>query len=219
MNDRPRFDGVQLQRELSRLRESGASIFGSEVHRLRLNAPLKKSEALEFEKTHRIPLPVDYRAFITSIGNGGAGPFYGVFPLGYRDASVGSDLEAWREDDGFVGILSKPFPHDKSWNDLSRMPPPELEESDPAAYQMQQDNFDTQYWSSTLVNGAIPICHEGCAMRIWLVVTGPQAGYLWRDKRSEFSGICPVMLKNGSPATFTTWYREWLRIALGDNPV
>jgi hypothetical protein len=34
----------------------------------------------------------------------------------------GFDHEAWSENDGFVGILSKPFPHRGPWNDLSGEP-------------------------------------------------------------------------------------------------
>ena len=64
--------------------------------------------------------------------------------------------------------------------------------------------------SSKLVSGAVPICHEGCALRIWLVVTGEQAGKLWEDGRSEYTGLRPVWLSDGFSATFSEWYKEWL---------
>jgi hypothetical protein len=31
---------------------------------------------------HRVTLPKEYRTFLTSLGNGGAGPFYGILRLG-----------------------------------------------------------------------------------------------------------------------------------------
>lgn len=34
-----------------------------------------------FERLCGISLPADYRAFITSLGDGGAGPGYGLLPL------------------------------------------------------------------------------------------------------------------------------------------
>lgn len=46
-----------------------------------------------FESCHRVRLPTDYRYFLARVGNGGAGPFYGLEPLG----TFGYDL-------------SKPFP-------------------------------------------------------------------------------------------------------------
>jgi len=145
---------------------------------------------------------------ITRIGNGGAGPFYGIFPLGSVDDNF--DLRSWQENDGLVGTLSKPFPFKAEWNDLSAMPEENLRERDAEEYDRRIEQFDMTYWSSELVNGAVPICHEGCALRIWLFLTGEQAGNLWKDRRSEYTGLMPVRLENGSPATFAGWYEEWL---------
>ena len=64
------------------------------------------------------------------------------------------------------------------------------------------------------MNGAFPICHMGCALRVWLAVEGDQRGRLWRDGRAEYSGVSPVLLKDGSPADFSGWYMEWLQNAL-----
>ncbi len=60
------------------------------------------------------------------------------------------------------------------------------------------------------MNGAIPICHEGCALRIWIVVTGEQTGHLWRDRRAEFMGVERVLTADGTHATFSRWYNQWL---------
>jgi hypothetical protein len=80
---------------------------------------------------------------------------------------------------------------------------------DETEYDRQIEQFEGRYWSSELMNGAFPICHEGCALRIWLLVTGEQAGKLWEDRRSEYKGLRPVLLA-GSAATFSEWYSEWL---------
>jgi hypothetical protein len=127
---------------------------------------------------------------------------------------LGSKLKPWRENDGFVGLLSKPFPHRDEWNNLQGMPPDELLETDEQEYERQLDEFEKMYWNSSLVNGAIPICHAGCALRIWLVLSGEQGGRLWRDGRSDDTGLSPVQLADGSPATFSAWYIEWLETAL-----
>jgi len=81
-------------------------------------------------------------------------------------------------------------------------------------YERQLNAWEERYWDIANVNGAIPICHEGCALRIWLVVTGTQAGYLWEDRRSEYAGLKPLRLADGSPATFTGWYDAWLNDCL-----
>ena len=51
------------------------------------------------------------------------------------------------------------------------------------------------YWNATQVNGAIPICHLGCCLRQWLVVTGPEAGNVWDDVRADYAGFKPVQSK------------------------
>ena len=119
-------------------------------------------------------------------------------------------LRTWQEDDGFVGVLSEPFPLREEWNDISSQPSAELADRDESEHWKQMDMFHSNYWRSSLVNGAIPIFHEGCALRIWLVLTGTQAGYLWEDRRAEYAGLKPLRLVDGSSATFAGWYEAWL---------
>jgi hypothetical protein len=202
------FDISAVEAAISRLREIQAEVFGADGHRFQMNPALPESEAAEFEQDHKIALPSDYRQFLTGLGNGGAGPFYGVFPLGFMDDNF--DLRPWQENDGVVGNLLKPFPFQDEWNDLSGQPDADLLRRDTKEYDRQIEQFDARYWSSELMSGAIPICHEGCGLRIWLVVTGEQAGKLWEDRRSEYAGFRPVRVADGSVATFSQWYKEWL---------
>ena len=67
--------------KLAAVREKGLSCFGSDHHEFQLNAPLEESAIVEFESKHGIQLPPDYRAFLKYAGNGGAGPYYGIYPL------------------------------------------------------------------------------------------------------------------------------------------
>jgi len=193
---------------ISRLREIQSKAFGFEAHGFRMNPVLAESEAAAFEQDHKIVIPSDYRRFVTELGNGGAGPFYGVFPLGFMDDNF--NLRLWQENDSNVGTLSKPFSFRAEWNDRSDYPDAELQKRDAKEYDRRIERFEGRYWSSELMNGAFPICHEGCALRVWLVVTGEQAGKLWEDRRSEYAGLRPVRLADGSDATFSGWYKEWL---------
>lgn len=57
-------------------------VFGSSSHEYRFEPPLGMAQVEAFELAHGVSLPVPYRRFITELGNGGAGPYYGVLGLG-----------------------------------------------------------------------------------------------------------------------------------------
>jgi len=207
-----KIDATRIKETVASLQKSQRQIFGSDSHGFRFNPPLSESDIVVFEQKHKVSLPEDYRQFLTCVGNGGAGPCYGIFPLGKMDDNFG--FKVWEEIDGMVGILSESFPHEEAWNDLSALPPEDLIDKDISEYDRQIEVFDSIYWNTSLVNGAIPICHEGCAIRIWLVVTGLKTGNLWEDRRSENGGLNPLLLSDGSPATFASWYHEWMNVCM-----
>src|SRR5262249_18301515 len=111
------FDAIRDGLERLRTVKRPPKVFGAGSHGFQLNPPLSESEVRKFEAKHRIRLPEDYRGFLIHLGNGGAGPYYGVFKLGEMDDSF--DFRKWKEVGGFVGVLSKPFPHTAAWNDLT----------------------------------------------------------------------------------------------------
>ncbi len=72
---------------------------------------LSEAALCEFEDKHDLPLPADHRAFLREVGDGGAGPFYGLDKL--EAAAAERDL-------------SRPFPLTKA----SKMPEDDSGESD-----------------------------------------------------------------------------------------
>ena len=64
------------------------------------------------------------------------------------------------------------------------------------------------------MNGAIPICHLGCAYRQWLVINGEQRGYVWCDERVDDKGVYPLRDEGGMQTTFADWYMTWLHKSL-----
>jgi hypothetical protein len=114
-------DIVELGDMLARLRAADTSfrVFGSKQHRYRLGQTLSESELAAFESANRIRLPDDYRWFLAAVGNGGAGPFYGVEPLSTFDRDLSQpfrittatdalaleDLERLGERNEYAGIL------------------------------------------------------------------------------------------------------------------
>jgi hypothetical protein len=88
---------LQLRKKDKKLR-----VFGSEAHTYHLGLILSEDMLKRFESAHGIRLPPDYRRFLAEVGNGGAGPCYGLDRL----TTPSRDL-------------SRPFPLTKATEELS----------------------------------------------------------------------------------------------------
>jgi hypothetical protein len=189
-----------IRKDLQSLQESRRpldKVHGSWSHQFRTRPPLTEDEVRQFESANRVVLPAEYRSFLIHVANGGAGPYYGLFRLGGDDDFTGE--EHWL--DFVVGDVSAPFPHTTRWNDMSGYPGDDADDAD-------RERWEETYFHA--VCGAVPICHLGCALRQWLVVTGPEAGNVWCDSRADYGGFTPLD-RDGSPrVTFLEWYRAWL---------
>jgi hypothetical protein len=155
-------------------------VFGSESHRYRLTPPLRPEEVGTLERRHRLSLPDEYRAFITQIGDGGAGPDYGLFSLaaGLRESA---------------STLHRPFPFSTAT----------------AQGVIAARRGGEQYAGvvpAETVGGALAICHSGCAIFYYLVVNGEQRGTVWNGREDWF----PCSSRQGRQWTFLDWYEDWL---------
>jgi hypothetical protein len=203
-------DGIILQLErikekLERLKELDGkrAVFGSESHDYHSNHCLQISTIKDFEVKHDVDFPEDYVLFLTKIGNGGAGPFYGIEPL-ENILYVDLDLKGEERLDP-----SKPFRHRENWNMLFS-PTHSLDENEDLYYS-ERDTFDENYMSSQHIEGSIRICNYGCGIFINLVVSGPEKGYVWTDGRADDKGIYPsIELGNTDKIKFLDWYELWL---------
>ena len=110
----------QLVEQLRRL-DPDRRVFGATGHAYRFNPPLTGAQVHEFELRHEIELPRDYREYLTEVGNGGAGPHYGVErlskaseystlsqPFPWRDETTisGDDFALWDDQPGVL-VLSE----------------------------------------------------------------------------------------------------------------
>lgn len=207
-------DAEKIKDHLSRLRRAAPDVFGANSHRFLLNESLGEGAVRHFEIEAGVELPGDYREFIAFIGNGGAGPYYGVFKIGTME-DPGHDCGSWHGD---VGTLASPFPYS-------------LERSvdgvfvtGPLGYRRRYRDTNTpnEYanadWHTGPVDGALPICHMGCGYFVWLVISGDEAGHLWYDGRAAEQGFEPILDQSGSSITFARWYEEWLDASLNRVP-
>lgn len=190
--------------QLKRL-DKKLTLFGSHKHKYQLNPTLSEAKVQLFENTHNITLPTEYVSFLTKIGNGGAGPFYGLEPL---ENVLFDDLDYKRPN----SLLnpSKPFPHTLPWN---------LEFVATVNEEDDEEEYERQYYefSKDLMNGVLAICNYGCGISLNLVVNGKEYGYIWTDDRGNDGGIYPSHeLDNKDKITFLNWYELWLDNSLSE---
>jgi hypothetical protein len=208
-----------MNEQLNRIREKigqlkkldkNFSLFGSQKHKYKINSPISIEKVRQFESTHNVTLPTEYVEFITIIGNGGVGPFYGLEPL---ENCLFDDLDYKRPD--FLLNPGKPFLHTEPWNIKFR--PTVDEDVNETAYEDELSKFEEQYFDKEHMNGVIAICNYGCAISLNLVVNGLEYGNIWTDDRASDNGIYPSLeLGNKEKITFLNWYELWLDNSLNE---
>jgi hypothetical protein len=140
-----------------------------------------------FERRHAIELPPEYRAFITGVMNGGAGPAYGMYSL-----AEAVTKERGRLPDDF---LRTPFPHTDAYNPFE-----DEEDAEDEGDEEDEGERSTLYQAA----GTLVLCHEGCGILHLLVVTGPSRAQMWVDDRCNDQGLFPLGVG------FLDWYERWL---------
>lgn len=195
----------RIKEKLAQLKNADTklSLFGANTHEYTLNDVLSENDIKAFESKYGIKLPEEFAMFLTKVGNGGAGPFYGLEPL---QDTIYSDLDYKNEEN--ILDPSKPFPHTEYWNMEFE---PTVDEDDDEAYDEEFEAFAEEYYSKDLISGALSICNYGCGLIIMLVVNGEEYGYLWVDDRGNDGGIAPSEeLGNKDKIKFLDWYELWL---------
>lgn len=67
--------------EQAKSKDSDQEVFGAGSHQYKLSAPASEDRVRKFEDQYGIRLPEECRNFLMLIGNGGAGPYYGIYGL------------------------------------------------------------------------------------------------------------------------------------------
>lgn len=101
-----------------------------------LGPVLSEAKLAEFESNNDVVLPEDYRRFLAMIGNGGAGPYYGLDPLGTFDRD-----------------LSRPFPFVVATDTLSKEERDRLPDRDEYPGVLEFCHHGCDIYSYLVVNG------------------------------------------------------------------
>ena len=156
------------------------SCYGSTSHHFRLKPPLSESDLQAFETKHQIRLPEDYRTFLSHAGNGGAGPYNGLFPL-----EEWNDFADWVEDERPDNFLALPCPLYKG---MPRTP-----------------DWQKHFVNVSPYQGTLSLNSRGCAYATQLIISGPYSGrvvYVDADANEP-----PYIVHESD---FLSWYERWL---------
>ena len=206
-----------VQQVLTRLRATDPAMkrFGADAHGYRLNPPLTEPEAVAVERWLGVTLPAEYRAFVTQVGDGGAGPGYGVHSLcDQMVAAQSAGKKARRRSERFLEPPdpARPFGRPMTVAEAGRL-----------------GGFPT--------HGLIALCETGCGGAYCLVTAGFEPGWVWSHDNGGFYApaythdpIYPeggatvadrlrindefhtalLAPSNGVRLGFRAWYRRWL---------
>lgn len=175
------------------------SIFGAIGHHYRFAPRLSEDTLVTHERAHGYTLPDDYRAYLLELGNGGPGPYYGV--IGWRTKNA-EDYTKYED-------LGRPFAYAHEYNPTHFL---DVETDDDD----EDDEPRNQYWEAFDDRGSLVLSHQGCGLRVLLVVSGPCRGEVWDDSIADDGGYTPLVRPDGARHTFTSWYAEWLATSFAE---
>lgn len=212
----------RIKRKLKHLKDIDPEFeqFGAEHHKYKLNPPLNAEQVTEFESANQIRLPEEYVMFLTTLGDGGAGPFYGVNTL--KDSLIMYFDHSEKAQHSYFD-LSRPFPYTERW---------QVDEEIAALYEkieIAAENGDEDLEEELLEEklalidlpendyGRLNTSDYGCGITISLIVNGQEKGNMWTDDRVNDGGIYPsIELNNTEKLSFLDWYELWLDNSIKD---
>lgn len=175
------FRKEEVERILDQARrmDSQFEIHGVSEHQYKLKPPVDLTFVREVEKKYQFFLPKDYVQFITEVGDGGAGPSYGMYQ--FRNLTrKGKTPKTERFYEEFRRNLAKEL----------RLRPLELEDVEyfcfsEEEYKQNPEKFfaassECYNTDMNIENGFLPLGSYGCGTEYGLVVTGEKHGQVFR---------------------------------------
>lgn len=178
-------------------------VFGAERHKYQLNPTVSPEEVARFEAEYHVKLPKEYVFFLTQVGNGGAGPYYGLYPL-QKLAMYTEYLDQYtdRDEEGLPAFIDRRMT-EQDWREA-------MERADEAPDDEAYDAVIREVCSGLLVIGT-----QGCTYDNALMWKGSEQGRIvcfdWNlepDYGPFFTGL-----------SFLDWYAAFFQEILAGNDV
>lgn len=164
-------------------KDENLEISSAHSHKYKLGVPADEAEIQKFEADHQIELPEEYRNFLLFLGDGGAGPYFGLYSLKEIEREVRKGCYRLAEEPVICPEMSG-----EEW------------EAEAAS---QERESEEKYF---LYAGVLPIGSQGCTLVTGLMLQGP-----YRGQVVYFDLDCcgrPFFVREQG---FLAWYERWLK--------
>ena len=191
-------------RELIRLAKEAdpkCRAFGANLHKYELNPTAKLKEVRQFEKEYNIKLPEGFVKYLTEVGNGGAGPDYGLY-----------SLEMLRKRNPYLkqygckkAFIDKRFNcHSPDYNmKLIYEEREKICEEYEKAFDLPSDDNEYLNISLNVISGTLNIGTPGCTMSNRMIIDGGENnGRIAVDDSDMDENIPPVL----TDYSFEEWF-------------
>ena len=176
-------------------------MFGVSAHQYKLNPPVSRTFVHDVEEKYHFLLPEDYVQFITEVGDGGAGPDYGICPF-KNILAKGSSPGAEKFREAYRYSLSKAF-------EVRSMKAAEVEEY-AFAREAYEKNPDKYFVNNEIVDdytlcntkGYYVLGTHGCQWDFGLITAGERCGQIFdTDNEGGYVFVAD---------SFSEFYQNWL---------
>ncbi|WP_238188252.1 SMI1/KNR4 family protein [Paenibacillus sp. L3-i20] len=183
-------DRIKSKLEKALRKDTAFSVFGASSHKYKVNEKLRAKELTEWQEKNQVTLPEPYTQFLTEIGNGGAGPYYGIYSIEKATSYTDSD-------DALAAkcVLYPSMPKEE-WNHLIE---PLISDED-----IPDSEYDAA--RNMVMSGLLCIGTQGCEYDMYLVLEGEHKGKIVYT--SAFYSNHPFFFVYDN--NFLDWYERWL---------
>ena len=189
--------------EKARRKDRKLSVFGARSHKYQMNERLTAEELAKWELKTGVRLPEHFALFLTELGNGGAGPYYGVYDI---DKAFLNTIDNQGETEG-NHLLEKCSLHpkmtDDEWKSLAA---PLIEDED---QDIANDEYDEAL--RKVFGGMLKFGTQGCTYDMYIVIEGEHRGRIVYTHDHYEHQFFFVRENN-----FLDWYERWLDDIIAD---
>ena len=203
-----RREEVERILEQARRIDPRLEMFGASNHQYRLGLPVDLTFVRSIEEEYHFQFPEDYVQFITEVGDGGAGPGYGLYPFGYYSTEAESTKETKTREIYLHGLGRELqlLPVDPEWLENFCISKEDYKKNPEKYFQGSRGSFN---WHNDVLYGPYGFFHlgtYGCCRDFGLITAGERRGQVFiHDTEGAFEL---------EASSFQAFYQDWLDFIL-----